>query len=89
MTLFINILFITFSFAAYNVGDYINDNHLNQEFDLCYPTSNSNNSSIKLGDYNGNTNGGDYHVLVIEPINAKNPIGMKFNNKTPKEKVNE
>ena len=66
MTLFINILFITFSFAAYNVGDYINDNHLNQEFDLCYPTSNSNNGSIKLADYNGNTNGGDYHVLVID-----------------------
>jgi len=66
MTLFINILFITFSFAAYNVGDYINDNHLNQEFNLCYPTSNSNNSSFKLADYNGNTNGGDYHVLVID-----------------------
>ena len=64
-----NILIVlTFSFclSAYNVGDKINDNHLNQQFDLCYPSSNLSNNSFSLSDFDGNSNGGDYHVLVID-----------------------
>ena len=60
----IGIIFISLSFCAYSVGDLISNNHLNQEFELCYPSSLDN--TISLGDYNGNTNGGDYHVLVID-----------------------
>jgi len=57
------IIFISLCFA-YNVGDLISNNHLNQEFELCYPGTLDN--TMSLGDYNGNTNGGDYHVLVID-----------------------
>ena len=60
----ISIAFFTLTFASYNIGDYISNNHLNQEFEVCYPSSMDN--AISLGDYNGNTNGGDYNILVID-----------------------
>ena len=60
------VLIISFCFSAYNVGDKINDNHLNQQFDLCYPSSNLSNNSFSLSDFDGNSNGGNYHVLVID-----------------------
>jgi len=60
----IGIIFISLSFCAYSIGDLVSNNHLNQEFELCYPSSSDN--TVSLGDYNGNTNGGDYHVLVID-----------------------
>ena len=62
----ISIVFLTLTFAAYNVGDHISNNHLNQEFDLCYSAPGTMDNIIKLGDYNGNTNGGNYKVLVID-----------------------
>ena len=49
---------------SYNVGDQISLGHQNQEFNLCYPSVTDN--IITLGDYNGNTNGGDYNILVID-----------------------
>ena len=60
------VLITSFCFSAYNVGDKINDNHLNQQFDLCYPSSNSSSNSFSLSDFDGNSNGGNYHVLVID-----------------------
>ena len=60
------ITFFALAFASYNVGDSISDNHLNQEFDLCYSQPGTMDNTIKLGDYNGNTNGGDYNVIVID-----------------------
>ena len=60
------IILLSFGLAAYNVGDYISNNHLNQEFDLCYTPPGSMDNAFSLSDYNGNTNGGDYHVLVID-----------------------
>ena len=62
----IGIVFLAITFAAYNVGDSVSDNHLNQEFNLCYSAPGNMDNVIKLGDYNGNTNGGDYNVLVID-----------------------
>ena len=60
------IILLSFGLAAYNVGDYISNNHLNQEFDLCYTAPGSMDNVFSLSDYNGNTNGGNYHVLVID-----------------------
>ena len=60
------VLFITMGFSSYNVGDSISDNHLNQEFELCYSIPGTSDNIITLNDYNGNINGGDYHVLVID-----------------------
>ena len=58
------IIFLSICFSAYNVGDLISHSHLNQEFELCYPSAADN--TMSLSDYNGNTNGGDYHILVID-----------------------
>jgi len=61
------ICLIIFSFSlAYQVGETVSAIHQNQEFDLCYTTPGNLNNSFSLGDYNGNTNGGDYHILVID-----------------------
>ena len=66
MKIILTVLTISFCFSAYNVGDKINDNHLNQQFDLCYPSSNLSSNSFSLSDFDGNLNGGNYHVLVID-----------------------
>ena len=60
------ILFCTLAISAYNVGDEVSFSHQNQEFDLCYSLPGTLDNTFSLGDYNGNTNGGDYHVLVID-----------------------
>ena len=51
----IGIIFISLCFSAYNIGDLISNTHLNQEFELCYPSALYN--TMTLSDYNGNTNG--------------------------------
>ena len=59
------IICIMFSIIfPYSVGDIVSTTHQNQEFDLCFP--NSMDNVMSLGDYNGNTNGGDYNILVID-----------------------
>ena len=60
------ILLLSFTFAAYSVGDVVSNSHQNQEFDLCYSIPGTMDNTIALGDYNGNTNGGEYNVLVID-----------------------
>ncbi|MBI45385.1 MAG: hypothetical protein CMG66_04375 [Candidatus Marinimicrobia bacterium] len=57
-------ILMSLCFSAYNVGDLISNSHLNQEFEICYPSAFDN--TMRLSDYNGSTNGGDYHVLVID-----------------------
>ena len=59
----IYVLMISLCFS-YNVGDYVSVGHQNQEFNICYPSTMDN--VVSLGDYNGNTNGGDYNILVID-----------------------
>ena len=58
--------FITLCFSSYNVGDAISNSHLNQEFELCYSIPGTSDNIMSLNDYNGNVNGGDYNVLVID-----------------------
>ena len=66
MKIILMFLFIANCFSAYNVGDAISNNHLNQEFELCYSIPGTSDNIITLNDYNGNVNGGDYHILVID-----------------------
>ena len=66
MKIIITLSFLTICFSSYNVGDIISTSHLNQEFELCYSIPGTSNNTMSLNDYNGNVNGGDYNVLVID-----------------------
>ena len=48
---------------AYNVGDYINILDQEKEFDVCFGSTDEN---LKLSNYNGDLNGGLYHVIHID-----------------------
>ena len=48
---------------AYNVGDYVNMVDQEKEFDVCYGST---DDIVKLSDYNGDLNGGMYHVSHID-----------------------
>ena len=48
---------------AYNVGDYINILDQEKEFDVCFGSIDEN---LKLSNYNGDLNGGLYHVIHID-----------------------
>jgi len=48
---------------AYNVGDYVNMIDQEKEFDVCYGST---DDIVKLSDYNGDLNGGMYHVIHID-----------------------
>ena len=51
---------------SYNVGDIISMGHQNQEFELCYGATNNSDGTVSFADFNGNTNGGDYAIMVID-----------------------
>ena len=63
-TLFI-VFFITFLFSGYSVGDRISTDHQNMEFGFCYP-GNQVGNSFSFAQHNGDLNGGNYQVLMIE-----------------------
>ena len=48
---------------GYEVGDYVNMIDQEKEFDVCYGST---DDIVKLSDYNGDLNGGTYHVLHID-----------------------
>ena len=48
---------------AYNVGDYVNMVDQGKEFDVCYGST---DEYLKLSNYNGDLNGGMYHVIHID-----------------------
>ena len=52
----------SFSFA-YNVGDYMNMLDQEKEFDVCFGST---DEHLKLSNYNGDLNGGMYHVIHID-----------------------
>ena len=55
---------ISFSFAAiYDVGETVSESHQNISFDVCYGDYAEN--TLKLADFNGALNGGDYQVMFI------------------------
>ena len=52
---------------TYCAGDQVSLSHQNQTHEVCagvedYPTG----SSFKLADYNGELNGGNYHIIFID-----------------------
>ncbi len=64
--------YIIFSFnllfsAYYSPGMTITDSHQNQSHSICFGESDEGSPNhISLRDYNGATNGGDYHVMFID-----------------------
>ena len=61
------LLSLTFN-STYNVGDKINMGHQNMEFDICYGSNLDPNGDgvFQLAELNGDLNGGNYYVTVIE-----------------------
>jgi len=63
----IYILLFSFAFPVYNVGETITDADQNIVLNVCDQTTEYNiNDEIKLSDWNGSVNGGDYHVIWLE-----------------------
>ena len=63
------ILFISFSisFAVYNVGQTISISDQNVTLNVCDETSDySIGDPVKMADWNGDLNGGDYKVIWLE-----------------------
>ena len=61
------LLFISFSFSSYNVGQIVSDSDQNVIKSTCYAGNEYDlNDNWKLADWNGATNGGDYKVIFIE-----------------------
>jgi hypothetical protein len=55
---------MSFSFTAiYDVGETVSESHQNISFDVCYGDYPEN--ALKLADFNGALNGGDYQVMFI------------------------
>ena len=60
----IYILLILSTMYGYGIGDQVSEFDQNISLDVCageYPSS-----QLSLSDFNGATNGGDYHVLFID-----------------------
>ena len=69
MKIYINIilLFCSFVFANYNVGEFISESDQNISKSTCYEGNDySVNESWKLADWNGDVNGGNYNVIFID-----------------------
>ena len=60
---YISFMIIFTPIFAYNVGDYVNMIDQEKEFDVCYGST---DEYLKLSNYNGDLNGGMYHVLHID-----------------------
>lgn len=60
--------FIAFGFSqVYDVGETMSSNHQNQSHSVCYgETDYGSPSSLRFADYNGDLNGGDYHVMLVD-----------------------
>ena len=61
-TKLIIILLITQLLFSYQVGDIINIIDQNKTFEICY----NGEGEMKLADYNGDLNGGSYHIIFID-----------------------
>ena len=59
------IIFLSSLFSAYDVGDQLSEDHQNMEFGFCYPQAQVGNS-FSFAQHNGDLNGGNYKVLMIE-----------------------
>ena len=63
-TLFI-VFFMTFLFSGYSIGDTISPEDQNIDFGYCYP-GNQVGNSFSFAQHNGDLNGGNYQILMIE-----------------------
>ena len=65
--IFILVAIIGFSFS-YEVGDVVNMIDQNKTFEICYgdDLDLDSDGEIKLADFNGDLNGGDYYVILID-----------------------
>ena len=59
------ILFVSFVFSNYQVGQTISDSDQNINFPICYNDELAGNN-IKLADYNGDLNGGHYNIVLVD-----------------------
>ena len=67
MNFLLYLFLISFVLPVYNVGDVITDADQNVILNVCDQTSNYNlGDQVKLSDWNGALNGGDYHVIWLE-----------------------
>ena len=58
---------LNFIFCIYNVGQTISTSDQNAVLNVCDETTEySVGDELKLSDWNGSTNGGDYHVVWLE-----------------------
>ena len=59
---------ITFSYSAYySPGMTMTDSHQNQSHSVCFGETDEGNSNyLSFRDYNGATNGGNYHVIFLD-----------------------
>jgi hypothetical protein len=63
----LSLMCITFTFALYNVGQTISITDQNTVLNVCDATSEySIGDPIKLADWNGDLNGGDYYVIWLD-----------------------
>ena len=57
----------TLSAQTYCSGEQVSLDHQNQVFDVCYSSDEYNvGDNWSLADYNGDLNGGNYHILFID-----------------------
>ena len=66
MRKFVIVFMLTFSFAAYNVGQTISITDQSLEREVCAGTHYEVGDTMSLLDLNGAENGGDYHVFFID-----------------------
>ena len=59
-------LFISASFAVYNVGQTVSTSDQNVTLEGCATNSDYYGEEVKLADWNGDVNGGEYHVIWLE-----------------------
>ena len=62
------ILIVNFCLSAYySPGMTMIDSHQNQSHSICYGESDEGDSNfLSFRDYNGETNGGNYHVIFLD-----------------------
>ena len=63
------LLLLSLSFSIvlgdYGVGDTISTEHQEMEFGFCYPADSS-GSTFSFAEHNGDLNGGNYQVFMLE-----------------------
>ncbi len=59
-------IFLSASFAVYNVGQTVSTSDQNVVLEGCSTSSDYYGQEFKLADWNGDLNGGEYHVIWLE-----------------------